>query len=193
MNLENGARYSFVFNNKEERGKYEQLSGNFFVGKKESYSEHDNYFEAAACSNLKKLGKAMTKEKDLEVAWCNIVEALSDLAICKALAKIEELQAYVQSDTLWVVVTDGNDYCFNPLMNNDQCVDLMIKYDVERIYEPYDFIGWGYRILDGKNPIRILERQDFDGSGEPDISMQKATCLAVILNKANPEMLASII
>lgn len=129
------------------------------------------------------------KEKDLEVDWHNTVVALSDLSICKVLAKIEELQTYVHLNTVRVVAPDGDDYCFNPIANNDQCVDLIIKHDVQRTYEPYDFIGWGYHVLGGKNPIHILEIQAFEGNDKPDISMQKASCLAVILNKATPEML----
>lgn len=67
----------------------------------------------------------------------------------------------------------------------------MDKYEVERTYQPYDFIGWSYHVLNGKNPIHILERQDFEDD-LPDISMQKAVSLAIILNKATPEMLAEL-
>lgn len=112
-----------------------------------------------------------TEKKDLEIAWFEQVESLSDLAICKVLANIEGLHTYVQFDIVRVVVTDGDDYYFNPISNNDQLIDLMIKHDVQRNFEHYDFIGWSYHVLDGENPIHITERQDFDGTGKPDISM----------------------
>lgn len=60
----------------------------------------------------------------------------------------------------------------------------MVKHDVQRRYERYDFIGWSYHVLDGLNPIHVTERQDFEGSGEPDISMKKAVSLVIILNKS---------
>ena len=35
-----------------------------------------------------------------------------------------------------------------------------------------------------KEQVRaMVERQDFNGTGKPDISMAKAVCLAIILNK----------
>ena len=132
----------------------------------------------------------MTIKKEQDLAWFKQVESLSDLSICKILAELEGLQTYVQFETVRVVVADGDDYYFNPLENNDQFVDLFIKHDVQRTYEPYDFIGWTYHVLDGENPIHITERQNFVGNGKPDISMQKAGCMAIILNKANPDFQA---
>ena len=83
-----------------------------------------------------------------------------------------------------VLVEDGDDYYFDPLSDANQCVALLQKHNVERKYAHYDFIGWSYHVLDGINPLHVTERQDFDGSGEPDISFQKAVCLAIILNKS---------
>jgi hypothetical protein len=125
---------------------------------------------------------AKKQEKDIELY--NQVAALSDLDICKFLAEIENLQTYVQMGTVRVVVVDGDDYYFDPLNNSGQCIKLIEKHEVERSYQPYDFIGWGYHVLNGKNPIHILERQDFEGNDVPDISMQKGSCLAIILNKS---------
>lgn len=123
-----------------------------------------------------------TDKQDL-VMFCK-VKALSDLEICKHLADIEGLQTYVQLDSVRVNVPDGDDYYFNPLCNNDQLIALMQKHGVERTWEPYDFIGWSYHVVDGVNPIHITERQDFTGNGEPDMAMQKAVSLAIILNKS---------
>lgn len=112
------------------------------------------------------------------------VIALTDLEICQQLATIEGLQTYIQFDSVRVQVTDGDDYYLNPLENSDQLINLMIKHEVQRNWEPYDFIGWGYHVVDGKNPIHILERQNFDGSDTADLPMSKAVCLAIILNKS---------
>ena len=124
-----------------------------------------------------------TDKKDL--VMCRKVKALSDLEICKLLADIEGLKTYVQLDSVRVSVPDGDDYYFNPLYDNNQLIALMQKHGVERTWEPYDFIGWSYHVVDGVNPIHITERQDFSGSGEPDITMQKAVSLAIILNKSD--------
>jgi hypothetical protein len=125
---------------------------------------------------------AKKQEKDIELY--NQVVALSDLDICKFLAEIENLQTYEQMGAVRVVVVDGDDYYFDPLNNGAQCIKLIAKHDVQRTYERYDFIGWGYHVLDGENPIHILERQDFEGNGEPDLTMHKGSCLAILLNKS---------
>ena len=124
-----------------------------------------------------------TKEdKDLEKF--NKVMSLTDLEICMHLARIEGLNTYIQSSSVRIVVADGDDYYFNPLDDSDQLIELMVKHNVQRFYEPYDFIGWCYHVLRGENPIHITERQDLDNPNAPDISMQKAVCLAIILNKS---------
>lgn len=68
----------------------------------------------------------------------------------------------------------------NPLTDDALCFMLMVKYDVERVYEPYDCIGWHYKCLLTQEKL-ILERTYF-GKGEetPDISVNKAICLAII-------------
>lgn len=128
------------------------------------------------------------KEKsDKEIAMCNKVEALTDFEICKFIADLECLPTYAQFGVLRVMVEDGDDYYFNPLENNDQLVALMVKHDVVRRWEPYDFIGWSYHVLDGENRIHITERQfDTNADGNPNTEerpMSKCVCLAIILNK----------
>lgn len=113
------------------------------------------------------------------------VMRLSDLEICQHLADIEGLQTYVQFSSIRCIVRDGDDYYFNPLDNNDQCFSLMEKYRVARTYEPYHMIGWSYHVVDGANPIHITQNQNFFGSGRPDLSIQKAVCLAIILNESD--------
>tara|TARA_R110002033_G_scaffold135713_6_gene175480 strand:+ start:30772 stop:31179 length:408 start_codon:yes stop_codon:yes gene_type:complete len=124
------------------------------------------------------------KDQTQDILMFNKVMALSDVEICKYIAEIEGLSTYVQSGSVRVMVTDGDDYYFNPLTDNNQLIFIMIKHEVERDFEHYDVIGWGYNVLDGKNPIRVTERQDFDDPVQPDLSMQKAVCLAIILNKS---------
>lgn len=110
------------------------------------------------------------------------VMALSNFQICQYMADIEGLQTYTHSGEVRVQVISGGDYDFNPLIDNNLCFALMEKYEVVRTYEAYDFIGWNYHVLDGANPIVITERQDFEGNDAPPISMNKAVCLAIILN-----------
>lgn len=111
------------------------------------------------------------------------VMLLSDFDICQRLANLEGLLTYEQRHSVRINVPDGDDYYFNPLEDNDQMVALMIKYDVVRTFQQYDFVGWSYHVFGGHNPAHITERQDFKGTGKPDISMAKAVCLAIILNK----------
>lgn len=125
---------------------------------------------------------AQEDQKDL--AMYRKVKALSELEICIYLAQIEGLQIYVQFNSVRVNVAEGDDYYFNPLANSEQLMELMVKHDVERTWEQYDFIGWSYHVLGGVNPIHVTERQDFSGNEEQDLSMHKAVCLAIILNKS---------
>lgn len=118
-------------------------------------------------------------DKDLEMLYT--VLALSDEEICQALAKLEGISTYAEDGK--VMVHGGGE--FNPLVDGNLLVDLMDKYEVERRYEPYDFIGWSYHVLDGENPIHITERQGTPGPDEQNIGMKKAACLAIILNKAD--------
>ena len=126
--------------------------------------------------------KAKTQDGDL--VMFNKVMALSDFDICKFLSETEGLQTYIKSGSVRVVVLEGDDYNFDPLSNNDQFTRLLEKHDIERTWQPYDFLGWSYHVLNGANPLHILERQDYDEQGVPDISMQKASCLAILLNKS---------
>lgn len=128
-------------------------------------------------------------KKAADLAWYRRVMALSDLGICLVLARIEALQVYYQFGSVRINVGDGDDYYFNPLQDNNQCVAMMIKHNVERTWEPYDFVGWSYHLLNGENPIHITENQDFHGSERENIGFQKAVCLAIILNKATSVML----
>ncbi len=126
------------------------------------------------------MGKRIKKEDEI---MHDRVMALTDFEICQHLAEIEGLNTYAQFDSIRVQVTDGDDYYFNPLADSSQLVALIEKHDVLRNYEEYDAIGFSYHVMGGDNCIRVTEVQDFEGSGEPDISMAKAICLAIILNK----------
>ena len=57
----------------------------------------------------------------------------------------------------------------------------MVKYEVERKWEPYDFIGWSYYSTKAKGCVHITERT-YWGKGDltDDISPNKAICLAII-------------
>lgn len=50
------------------------------------------------------------KENEPDIVWYDAIKDLSDLSICKVLAKIEDLKTYLESDTVRVVVVDGEDY-----------------------------------------------------------------------------------
>jgi hypothetical protein len=134
----------------------------------------------------------MLDKKDQDLQMYDKVISLSDLAICLLLAKIEKLPTYTQLGLVKIVAEDGNDYFFNPLENNDQFVGLIEKHDVERVWHPYDFFGWGYHVMNGKNPLIILERQQFDENESQNLTMKKASCLAIILNKSETYKLDSI-
>jgi len=125
---------------------------------------------------------------DADLAWFDKIIAFDDLTICRLLADVEGLPHYVQFEQIRIVVSDGDDYYFNPLVNGDQCIALVKKHDVERTWQPYDFIGWSYHVLDGKNPIHITERQDWEDVDNPMLNLEKASCLAIILNKVSPDV-----
>lgn len=76
-----------------------------------------------------------TAKQKGDFAWYEVVKSLSDINICKALANVEGLSTYIQSDLVRIVVPDGDDYYFDPLNNNDQLIGLMIKHDVVREWE----------------------------------------------------------
>lgn len=50
--LQDGQSYFFNHNGNTYFGKYEALSGNFFVGVDETHQKHKHYFEAAACESI---------------------------------------------------------------------------------------------------------------------------------------------
>ena len=50
--LKDGNTYFFTYKGQEYYGKYEALSGNFFVGGDETHKNHKDYFEAAACESI---------------------------------------------------------------------------------------------------------------------------------------------
>ena len=122
--------------------------------------------------------------KQLDELMFDKVMTLTDIEICQQLAEIKGLSFYVQFDSIRIAVADGDDFYFDPLNNNDQLNDLTQEFEVERRYMPYDQIGWSYHALNGKNPIHITERQNFmEGENRSDLSMAKAICLAIILNR----------
>lgn len=127
----------------------------------------------------------MNNEVEQDLEMYNKVITLSDFDICLFLAEIEDLQVYTQFGSVRIVVENGDDYYFNPLENSDQFLELIEKHDVERVWHPYDFMGWGYHVLGGKNPLNILERQDYGDNISLNLTMKKASCLAIILNKSN--------
>lgn len=49
LKLIDKSRYNFLYKGEIYTGTYEEISGNFFVGKKETQLSHDLYFEASAC------------------------------------------------------------------------------------------------------------------------------------------------
>jgi hypothetical protein len=106
---------------------------------------------------------------------------LSNLEICFEIAKIKGLNVYEQFGSARIVVAEGDDYYFNPVEDKSLCAELMDEFDVERIYEPYDCLGFHYHCIDDKNPQKVLE---IDTSREEvEITMQKAICLAIVRAK----------
>ena len=68
---------------------------------------------------------------------------------------------------------------YNPLEDDSLAFQLMIKYDVIREWEPYDFIGWNYHCLGAESPIRTCEIVCFK-TGIEENTPNKAICLAII-------------
>jgi len=107
-------------------------------------------------------------------------------AICKRVGEIVgyKVTGMLQNGQQFGYFNGTQYFVFNPLEDDGLCFQLMVKYEVERSYEPYDFIGWSYRcscsLYKEDNKI-VLERTYF-GKGEetPDISPNKAICLAII-------------
>ncbi|BAQ84242.1 hypothetical protein [uncultured Mediterranean phage uvMED] len=60
VKLIDGRTYRFKHNGKHLIGKYELLSGNFFSGGSRTYSDHDNYYEAASCSDITEIVGGLT-------------------------------------------------------------------------------------------------------------------------------------
>jgi hypothetical protein len=113
------------------------------------------------------------------------MSGLTDLEICKKIADINGDSVFMMKSALgsnWMIAgkNHGGYKPYNPLVDDALCFMLMVKYDVERVYEPYDCIGWHYKCLLTQEKL-ILERTYF-GKGEetPDISVNKAICLAII-------------
>ena len=112
---------------------------------------------------------------------------LTDLEICKKIAEIEG-RTYWSSghgEGLHLHYIEGNANSrilyYNPLTDDALCFKLMVKYEIERCYEPYDFIGWSYHSRKSNNPAHVTERT-YWGEGEEtaDLSPNKAICLAII-------------
>ncbi len=133
---------------------------------------------------------------DADIRWHNTVLALPDHQLNLALAVLSGHNATLQD---YQVVIPKSKKCyenivFNPLTNPSQFLALFKQFDVERTYEPYDFIGWGYRVHDFKgSPIITTEGQDFNGSGKPELSMEKAACVAIVFEHYNPARLEKLL
>lgn len=112
------------------------------------------------------------------------VTSLSDTEICLFLTEIEGLSATV-IDNAVIVSIHKDAYCFNPLVDNDQFLELFIKHDVERTYQPNKCAGWAYHVKNGANPIHVFESQIFNPDSEPSAVMKKAACLSILLNKSD--------
>lgn len=129
------------------------------------------------------------------------MEELTDLEICKKIAEIEGVKAHEFRGSI-VLSEDYNEVVnsvasgryspeqvakliarweYSPLTDDALCFQLMVKHEVEREYEPYDFIGWNCHSQKDKDPERITERTYWgEGKETPDISANKAICLAII-------------
>jgi hypothetical protein len=108
--------------------------------------------------------------------------ALSDIEIAKLIAQIKELTVYEQSGLLRVV-QDGDDYYFDPVNDKALCVNLMDEFDVERIHEPYDCLGFHTHCINDDNPVRILEIDSSRKVEHVSISLTKAVSLAIVKAK----------
>jgi len=116
---------------------------------------------------------------------------LTDLEICKEISMMELKRQFPEAKTIefnerqncfWVEAVGFISWpLLDPLTDDALCFQLMVKYDVKREWEAYDFIGWNYHCIDNKNPERITERTFFGkGKETADISPNKAICLAII-------------
>jgi len=109
-----------------------------------------------------------------------MVNDLSDLEICKRIAKIEHPNHTVYCDSgnsLTIRIPRPID--FNPLFDDALCFQLMVKYGVERTYEPYDCLGWHCKVFDSKSPSAVLEL-NCTYNDVVEISPNRAICLAII-------------
>ena len=109
---------------------------------------------------------------------------MDDLEICQRMAKIEGYTLR-RNSLLWYFQSTGAIDCdfeeFNPLTDDALCFRLMVKHEVIREWEPYDFLGWNYHMINSKNCVRTTERTYWEeGEETPDISPNKAICLAII-------------
>lgn len=75
---------------------------------------------------------------------------LSNLEICFEIAKIKGLNVYEQFGSARIVVAEGDNYNFNPVEDKALCADLMEEFDVERLYQPYDCLGFNYHCISDK-------------------------------------------
>ena len=57
--LDNGCKYSFKHDGKLHSGKYDHLSGNFFVGGDEDYINHHYFYEVSACTEIIKKDRSI--------------------------------------------------------------------------------------------------------------------------------------
>jgi len=118
------------------------------------------------------------------------VEKLTDLEINKAIAIIEGQYFTQINDEIFIdfsfagvhVITNERHYKgadYNPVKDGSLSMDLMIKYDVIRQYEPYDCLGWYYTVLGTKSKLRFLEN-DIDSHGTEEAMPRRAICLAIM-------------
>lgn len=124
-----------------------------------------------------------TLKIDLPYARYEQVIALSDLDIAEKLAELENIAGVKTEHGL---LTQPHGTLYQPITEPQTILQLMDKYEIGRKYEAYDFIGWGYWMEDGRNPIHILERQEFENRSAGNFSIGKCVGLAVLLN-AHPD------
>jgi hypothetical protein len=127
-----------------------------------------------------------------DIAWHEHVSEMDDPHIVLAIAELEGYNVTFSQGRVLLANdnSESGEDEFNPLSNAHQFLPLMKKYEVIREFEEYDCIGWGYRLLNHTDsPIVTTETQDFSGSGEPDFSMEKAVCVAIVFSLYTQESL----
>jgi hypothetical protein len=108
------------------------------------------------------------------------IKGLSDFNVCRILCEIGRVDHHILDGK--VILTSDNAE-FNPLADNWQCFDLIGQYDIERRYEEYDMIGFGYRCHGSANPIVVFEMPDDFGKEELFLTPNRAMCLAILQSR----------